>query len=327
MSKGFFELTGFEGMGENDILKTQLESGEFAPNSNATNDVSNHTSDAKVNVPGGTGESPSAKPEGGEHGPTPPGGFSEKPANHGPEYGPSIPQKTELTTDEWNRAMNSLKQSFKEGVELMEMLEHCKIVEETPEMAQQRYLENAMNEAYYEAMISGPLYEAVKRSDKDEIKGIVKKCKKLVSNWCDENKVKFRRADTYAKFCNIGWFTTRLWQVIGAVYIEAGNADSVVAELNKECAEELGDYKIIGSAMWCADIIDLFKVKFNWKNEKGICMLVVDKKLPYEFTKKGQLEGSSGDGEGGESNSLKKDQKKDGKGAECKDGECKDDKK
>lgn len=325
MSKGFFDLEGLEEMSENAILKTNINEGsEFAPNSNATNNVDNGTPDTKVSIPGGDSEKPTAKPEGGEQGPSIPqdpkmnGETYEKPKGEG-EHGPSTPKTVELTADVYNSTLEALQKSFQESVELLGMLRGAKIVEKTTEQLQAEYTEQVLAEAMLQAYEDGPMFEAVKRGDKKDVKKVVRAVRGKLSDWCDENKVKFEPASLLMKYFNVSWWTTRFWQIVGAIYVEGGNVEKVVNQMNKDLDEHLGEYKIIPSGVFFPTIVDLFKVKFNWKNQKNVYMLLIDKKLPFEFTKEEQLKVVKEIGD--DKKAKGKDEPKT-ESTECEDGKC-----
>jgi hypothetical protein len=75
-------------------------------------------------------------------------------------------------------------------------------------------------------------------------------------------------------------FNERLWQNVGVVIVD--DITDIVEKMNEKFAEELGDYKILFYAT-PASIVDLFRVKFNWKNFKNTYMLIIDKKFPSEL--------------------------------------------
>ena len=87
---------------------------------------------------------------------------------------------TEIKADVYNSAMDALKKSFKEATELIDMLTNCTIVESTLEDQQDEFTENAI----YESYINGPYFERVARTDKDEVKEIVKSIKSKITSKC-----------------------------------------------------------------------------------------------------------------------------------------------
>lgn len=194
MPNGYFDLTGFDKMGDNDILKTNInEASEFAPQSYAQTGADNGVPDPKVPTPAET----KATLADGEKGPTipqnttQPGETEPKKPTSGGETGPSIPKGTEITVEDWQASMRALQQSFKEGIELMQMLESCRIVDKTPGQRQQEYMENAMFEAMFAAYEDGPLFEAVKASDKDDIKKLVRALRPKLKNELKGNGLYF----------------------------------------------------------------------------------------------------------------------------------------
>lgn len=183
-NRGFFDLSGFESKSDDDILNAQIftEDAEFAPNSNATNCVDNGVKDATVSIPGGDKETPTAKPY-DANSVSIPGGDSEKPhASAVPGVKVSIPSKTTLTAQQYNAALDTLQKSFREAAELVQALKECTIVTESVEDRQARFMEDAMNEAALTALEDGPLFEAVKRADKEEVKKICREIRKILDS-------------------------------------------------------------------------------------------------------------------------------------------------
>ena len=116
-------------------------------------------------------ETPTAKPWDLASVPIP-GGDSEKPkSNQYDNASVSIPTTTTITADVYNSALSALKKSFKESYELLEMLENATIVTESVADKQSLYSQDVL----LESMESGPIFEAVTREDKNDIKSIVKK--------------------------------------------------------------------------------------------------------------------------------------------------------
>lgn len=295
MSKGLFDLEAFESKGPDDIIGTNLsEASEFANNSNATNCVDNGVKPTQVSIPGGDKETPTAKPY-DANSVTIPGGDAEKPhASAVDGVKVSIPSKTVLTDAEYNAALANLQKSFKEAVDVLDFLQKATVVTETVEQRQEQYAEEVMNEALLKAYDDGPIFEAVKRSDKNDVKKIVGSLRGKIKSDLEDDHVKFYKPNLVAR-CLFGWltgdwaaaiqqiWTTRLWQVLGICHCEEGNIKSRVDALNEKYKEELGEYKVVyGGAI--PAIADLFRAKFNWKNQKGTYFLLVDKKFPSEIT-------------------------------------------
>lgn len=290
----YFSLDGFANVSGDLADEIIGEAGEFAPHSYAKNDVSNHTGSAKISTPGGDKERPSARPEGGEFGPTPPGGFRERPTGKpvGGEFGPSTPKKVELTTDEWNKAMAALKHSFKEGVEIMDMLEQCRIVEETVDDRQNKYMEELMQEAAYEALINGPIFEAAKDSDKAIIRGKVKKLNRKVRKYFKDKRANYKPVQLYANLTKAGPFRSRLWQYLGVAWMDNPVAKRYATDLTEIYKDILGEYKILPIPCLFREQREMFIKQFKWDKNANIIMFIIDKKIPMELTKRGQLSGS-----------------------------------
>jgi hypothetical protein len=74
------------------------------------------------------------------------------------------------------------------------------------------------------------------------------------------------------------------WQFIGTIGCEKADIQTFVDSINKEFAEDLGEYRILYVST-TPNLADLFRTKFNWKNHNQFYLLLVDKKLPKEITK------------------------------------------
>lgn len=298
MENGFFNLGNFNEAADDDLLQVsvQTEEAEFAPGSNATNDVDNKTPDTKVNVPGGLNEKPTAKPEGGEKEIPVPGGLNEKPSTSGVSGFStiSIPAGTTMDSKTYNSFIDQLQKSFQEGANLLGQLAHVTVVEQTPEQLQEAYNEEVVGNALLEAYENGPLFEKVSRDDKDEVKAIVKTLRPKIASHLKDDGIKFYKPNLVARaltpFIPLNanaaidqiW-TTRLWQVLGVALIDVGT-EGFASKLTETFKEELGEYKILLAPV-TPTIADLFRAKFNWKNTKGCVFLLVDRKLPSELKK------------------------------------------
>ena len=321
MNNGLFDLTNLESMKADDFIDMNInESNEFT---NKTGDV-NHPEVAfdtdgasgkqtSVSVPGGDGETPKAKPYDASS-VSIPGGDSETP--HAKPYDASsisVPSKVTLTSDQYNNALASLKKSFKEGAEIMEMLERVNVVETTLIDKQKEFVENAILTAYED----GPMFEAVKRDDKDEVKEIVRKIRADVAKDMIDDDVTFYKPNHLLSLIDPGaaarlichvW-TNRMWQVLGEVLIEKGNVDDLCKRLTTKYKDELGDYKIIPYEA-APTIIDLFRAKFNWKNQLNCYILIIDKKVPSEIVNATKQDEKDYKAEDNEDSLKKKDDKK-----------------
>jgi hypothetical protein len=84
--------------------------------------------DVSLNIPGGLSETPKSKPYDFSR-IIIPDGDSERPKGAPYDVNISIPGKKEISLDTYNSALTSIKKSFKEGVELLKMLENVKTTE------------------------------------------------------------------------------------------------------------------------------------------------------------------------------------------------------
>lgn len=296
MSRGLFNLEGIEAMSEDTVLSVNINesSAEFGSNSPATNPTvtfdSNATGskDSSISVPGGDKETPSAKPYDASS-ISIPGGDGETP--HSKPYDAnsvSIPAKTTLTADVYNSTMAALKKSFQEAVEVLSVLENSTVVEKSKEDLQKEYTESVLENALLESYENGPIFEAVERSDKKEVKKIVGSLRSKVGSFLKEDKISFYKPQLIIRAllapdaALYQVWTTRLWQVLGIMNVESGVAKEIADKLTAEFKETLGDYKII-PAKAIPSLGDVFRTKFNWKNRNGAYFLIVDKKLPSDL--------------------------------------------
>lgn len=291
---GLLNLKNLESMGDDDVISMNINEStdnEFAEKNPDTNHPEEHfdkdataAKETTIPVPEGDKETPSAKPE-DEASVTIPEGDKEAPAAK-PEDEKSIPvpAKVTLTSDQYNGALASLKKSFQECVEVISILENANVVDEEVTVVdqQEEFVENAI----LEAMESGPVFEAVKRDDKDAVKEIVKKLRPQIDEYLTSEELKFYKPSKFASLLInqarlvIQLFNERLWQNLGVVIVD--DITDIVDKMNEKFAEELGDYKIL-AYMTPASIVDIFRVKFNWKNFKNTYMLIIDKKFPSEL--------------------------------------------
>lgn len=270
---GLLNLEGLEGKAEDDILSANINE------------------DVSVSVPGGLKEEPVR--------------------SNSKEESVSVPATTTLTDKQYKDALSALQKSFKEGYEIMEALANATVVHEDINQKQDEFVESAIEQAILEAYENGPIFEAVDRSDKDEVKKIVKSLRPKMKDALSENKVNFRNCHVIASVIASAVFTglatagagagivsgfaygatlgavtkfwdKRLWQIVGIIYIEEGNVKEVIDELNEKFKNELGEYKFLETKVH-PSLFDYFKLKFGWKNVKDTYMLLIDKKLPKEI--------------------------------------------
>ncbi len=261
-------------MFENGILNLSnldniKESAEFADGSYATKDVSNHIDDPNISIPGGLKEKPSK-------------------------------DNITMTSKEYENMIDAFQKSFKEAAELMNSLKSIHIVEKSNNSIMEKH-EDAMYEAMMKIYDDGPIYEAVDRSDKSEVKDIVSKIRKDVKKICKENKISYYEpnkilrviTNTVLTLSPVGGLVTfwseRMWQIVGVINIEEGNIEEGNIEevkkiLNNEFKDDLGEYKLLFNKA-IPSLRDIFIRKFNWKNVKETYFLLVDKKLPSELKK------------------------------------------
>lgn len=305
MNNGLFKLENFDDMKDDDILQTNLNEGtqEFdnkCPSSNPTVDFDNDATSAKDHtnpVPGGDKETPSAKPVEGTT-VTIPGGDKETPnAKPADAKDVPVPAAVTLTSDEYNQAISNLKKTFKEGVEILTILESASVIHKTPEEMQAEFTEAAIGDVILQSYEDGPLYEKVSKADKGDIKKIVRKIRPGVAKACKADNAKFYQPNLIVRTLtglltmNAGnhlvaaidqiW-STRLWQVLGVCHAEDGNIKEICNNLTSTFADDLGDYKVL-YVQAQPTIYDALKSKFNWKNNRNVFFLLVDTKIPSEI--------------------------------------------
>jgi hypothetical protein len=290
VKKGLFDLTNLDEKADDDILLANTDDDAIYEDTN-------------VSVPGGLSERPSGAPS---------------------DTSINTPAKKEITVDAYQAALANLKKSFKEAVDIFEDLENRVVVQESAEdvamRKQEEYLDNLILEAYE----NGPIFEAVNKSDKDTIKKIVINVRKKIRDLIEDQHITFYPTNKFSRIIIaaisgavngmvngavtgggagalggmvIGgasgaggaalsgtFWSTRLWQIVGMVYVEDGNIQTLTKHLNEKLNEELGDYKLLPIKV-LPDIADLFRTKFGWKNNKQSYMLLVDKKMPMEVKK------------------------------------------
>lgn len=232
-------------------------------------------------------------------------GSVKVPSTDGPNKhsGPTS-NKIEISSDQYNGALEALKKTFNESIEV---LSQCIVVEKT--------VEDKADEALSEAMLNvfedGPYFEAAGNENKEEIKKIIRKIRSKVVSTLNEHNVGFYQPSKWIRFIasmipqtvgvsgGIGfntsdkkrarggvttWWNTRFWQIIGACNVEKTEISAVVKFIEEACKEDLGDYKVLYVKM-SPTIADLFRNHFGWKNVKNTYFLLVDKSLDKELKK------------------------------------------
>ena len=247
-----------------------FETGGAAAHKTSAPAMGNHNNydETSVTIPEGDSETPKAKPYDASS--------------------VSVPSKTVMDSNTYNDALAALKKSFKEGYEIMEMLENVTVVDDTM-IKQQEAFEEA---AIIEAMISGPIFEAVNRSDKEAIRKIVKDIRADVVDEIEKEGL---------DFYDLGWWNKLksflglrvagqnfYWQMIGMVDIETQNADDFCKRLTTKFEEQLGKYKILCYQCWGhAQLFNFKNLKSelagDTKNTRKTFLLFVDRKMNSEL--------------------------------------------
>ena len=198
----------------------------------------------------------------------------------------SNPEKKEISADVYNKAINDLQHTFKEGYEVLGMLKNLTVAPKSAEERQKEFTENAMAEAMLKSIEDGPMFEAVEASDKNEVKKIVRKIRDKIDDALEDanTSLEFKPATDLMKITKVSWWDTRLWQVLGVIYCSSADEKEVVDRLNEEFADELGDKYRINTwgyhhkELMRYNIFDIFKLKFGWKTQNKMYFLIVDRK-------------------------------------------------
>ena len=253
--------------------------------------------DVSVPIPGGLKESPNSKP------------YDSRSLE--------VPKKTEITVDTYNDAISQLKKTFKEAVDIMSILESSKITEKSVDQRQNDFMEDAISTAMLESFENGPIYEAVSKDDKNDIKAIVRKIRPSLSKTLRIADIKFYEPskwirlviaptipntmalsggfggnnssteeyhDKNARHGITSWWTTRFWQILGALNCEGNDIKDVCKHIEEEYSDILGDYKILYVQM-LPSLADMFRTKFNWKQIKKTYFILVDKSVSKDLKK------------------------------------------
>ena len=216
---GLFDLSDIENMPDSVSESTDLE------------DLDNVFEESDVT---GVKETPSGKP------------YDAK--------GVPIPKNGNISADAYNSAISALKKSFKEGYEVLEMLENTNIVDVTVESKQDDYTENAIYEAMVNSYYDGPIFEAIEKENKDEIKKITKEIRKKLCKFSRKIKWVFRKTSAGHGLTVLDNFSLKSlgkelkmysWQTVAFINPSRKTSmNEVVKSLNEEFKETLGDYQL-----------------------------------------------------------------------------------
>lgn len=148
-------------------------------------------------------------------------------------------------------------------------------------------MESAIDDQIMDIFESGPIFEAVNRDDKKALKKIVASLRPKIAKMAKKSDINFYKPALAARFFfdpNGFWtqvWSTRLYQVIGIMNIEQGAIKDICDKLTELYKDELGEYKIL----WAnapSNLIDVFRLHFNWKNTKKTYFILVDKQIDKE---------------------------------------------
>lgn len=185
----------------------------------------------------------------------------------------SVPGKINITADVYNDAFAKLKRSFKEGIEVMELIENAVIVEKSADEMQEEYTESVMWEALYESYIDGPMFEAVDKSNKGEIKAIIKKNRNAIYSFMKDESVTFYKPSYFLRTLVglgllVGGLTTYASGVTGginaakAAYAAGG---SMVAAASGDAATAAGGYLAASAGASNLNSLNVAWRKYIWQ--------------------------------------------------------------
>lgn len=293
-------MNSFLDLNLDEITEGTKETESKCPSVDITAHVdADNSGNKEIVVPGGDKETPNAKPYDANSIEVP-GGDKETP-NAKPydgESGIPNPANVLLDEDEYNSALEALKKSFTEGADILDMLMRSSVQHKSVEAKQTEYVEAALDEAFYNAMCSGPIFEAVERKDKDEVKELVDSIREDVFKFIRDQKFKAYKPSVIGRLISgiiaapvfainavaavAQIWQSRLWQTVGVVIVD--DVDALKKALNEEFKDQLGEYKIVLCKAPMA-FLDVFRTKFNWKNTLYPSFIIIDKKMPAEITK------------------------------------------
>lgn len=206
-----------------------------------------------VPIPGGNGEKPKEEYKDGYTNPSvPSGSHDNQPAGINPKA-----SSTTITADAYNQIIKTFQGSYKEMGEILEFLGNVTIINESTEEVQDNYTDLMVEQAILESYISGPIFEAVNRTDKAGVKDVLDA---IWGKMKDEPNDKYRLVMFKPSgvggfltdiFVKPGWkamrnnsaFKVKSWQMCGIFFVKSGeDASSALTYYNGKFKEELGTY-------------------------------------------------------------------------------------
>ena len=291
--EGLFDLEGINEAKDDDILAMKLtEEAEFKDHCPSmdpeTHFDKDNSGNKEIPVPGGDKEEPTAKADEKEI--PVPGGDKEQPDTKTKDETP-IPTGGKVVLDDatYNAALDNLQKSFKEAVEVVEMIKNADRINESFDDVFNEYMESAMDNAFLDYS-AGPLFEKVSaKEDKEALKELIGKIKDDAWKYIKEDlgskvykPVRILRslidAPNFLKWKE--FVVTYAWQVLGMAIIEPQKAKEVEEELNKKFKDELGNYKIFVMRS-TESLLDLFRIEH--KSMELPHLIFIDKKVPTEL--------------------------------------------
>lgn len=153
-----------------------------------------------------------------------------------------VPKGEVITAETYNSALAALKKSFKEGYEIMGMLENAVIVEGVGiEAKQDSFTEAAIDKAMFESFTNGPYFEAAADDNKYEIKRVVSKVEDGITPGRDEYAL-LPSSKLQRLFARAEDLKARSWQSVGVFYCKPKELTDALSYYSNKYKEELGDF-------------------------------------------------------------------------------------
>ena len=153
-----------------------------------------------------------------------------------------IPKGEAISAETYNCALAALKKSFKEGYEIMGMLENATIVEDVGiGTKQDSFTEAAMDKAMFESFANGPYFESSADDNKYEIKRAVGKIEDGITPGRDEYAL-LPSSKLQRLFARSEELKARTWQTVGVFYCKPKELTDALDYYSNKYKDELGDF-------------------------------------------------------------------------------------
>ena len=247
-------------------LEINMEDAEFKEKNSATNPTMDIDKDAtgahdiNIPIPGGLKETPSAKPKDEQSIPIP-GGLSETPTSKPKDaMSISVPGGTVLNSSVYNDALTNLQKSFKESIEVIEMMKQVQIYDESYD---DLFIESITDDDKYEVSdIAKSLKMGIKKFEKDLDFEFVP-----YSSIFSLFKAKGAGSGIIGSLKRM--FNYHKFQIVGCVCItnkdktanrstitvDHKQFNSILKALNSKFKDELGEYNLYGDPLFSEDFL------------------------------------------------------------------------